>query len=98
MRRSLHVLVQGDVQGVGYRYFAQHEAERLGLAGWVRNLRDDSVEAWAEGEEDRLQEWCSRLQQGPPSARVKEILPVWGSPQGMTSFEIRATTVSQEPF
>ncbi len=50
----LHAWVEGRVQGVGFRYFVQDEAQSLGLSGWVRNVGDDKVEVWAEGKQADL--------------------------------------------
>lgn len=76
------ILVAGIVQGVAYRQSAAWEAERLGLAGWVRNLPDGRVEALAEGPRDRVESlvaWCWR---GPPSARVSQVEVAWGPAVG----------------
>ncbi len=65
--------IRGRVQGVGYRAAARAEAVRLGLAGWVRNRADGSVEALAHGPAttiDRFAKWCRH---GPPAARVSEV-------------------------
>jgi acylphosphatase len=74
--------IQGRVQGVGFRFFAQDAAQELGLAGWVRNLPDGSVEAYAEGRKEALEAWISRLRLGPPLSRIEAIRPVWQDPQG----------------
>lgn len=63
-------VVQGRVQGVGFRWFVVRQAETLGLAGWVRNLDDGSVEVVARGSGPSLQELERALGQGPPGARV----------------------------
>ena len=71
--RRVHAIVTGRVQGVSYRASTASEARRLGLVGWVRNLRDGSVELEAEGPEDAvagLLAWC---QKGPPAARVANV-------------------------
>ena len=69
----VHVIVKGRVQGVCFRAETQYEARKLGLSGWVRNLRDGSVEAVFEGEKsdvERMIQWCGR---GPISAMVKDL-------------------------
>jgi acylphosphatase len=68
-----HFRIRGVVQGVGFRYAMCEEAERLGVAGWVRNRRDGSVEAVAVGPRsalDALQQWSAR---GPRGARVDAV-------------------------
>ncbi|HEY7726524.1 MAG TPA: acylphosphatase [Anaeromyxobacteraceae bacterium] len=71
------ILVSGIVQGVAYRQSTVWEAERLDLAGWVRNLPDGRVEALAEGPRQRVEAlvaWCWR---GPPAARVSKVEVTW---------------------
>ena len=63
-------VVRGRVQGVGFRWFVEREAHILGIAGWVRNNHDGSVEVQAQGTRDQLSGLRSRLQQGPRAARV----------------------------
>ncbi|MGH2606720.1 MAG: acylphosphatase [Anaerolineales bacterium] len=88
--RRLHVLVTGRVQGVNFRYATRAAARELGLRGWVRNLRDGSVEAVFEGEEAALRavlDWC---RQGPPAARVEDVEATWEAAQGEVSgFSVR---------
>ena len=66
-------LISGRVQGVGFRFFAEREANRLGLRGYVRNLSDGSVEAYAVGEPDFLELFRTRLAEGPRAANVMQI-------------------------
>src|SRR5277367_3067861 len=66
-------LVRGRVQGVGFRWFVEREAHILGIAGWVRNNADSSVEVLAMGTRDQLSGLKSRLQQGPRAARVDSV-------------------------
>lgn len=66
-------IVSGTVQGVGYRYFAVHQASRLDLKGYAKNLPDGAVEVVAEGEEETLQRFAAVLREGPRGAEVKEL-------------------------
>lgn len=65
--------VDGMVQGVGYRYFVQRVAERLGLAGYAKNLRDGRVEVYAIGKEEDLGVLHAQLERGPESASVSGV-------------------------
>ena len=65
--------IEGRVQGVGFRYFTRRTARSLGLTGFVRNLPDGSVEAVAEGEDDRLAALERELQRGPSGAWVDRV-------------------------
>ncbi len=89
MRRRY--LVEGEVQGVGFRYFARREAVRLGLAGWVKNLPDGRVEALAVGVVAVLEQFEAALNRGPPMAAVTYVRLVESSDEldSPTSFEIR---------
>ena len=66
-------VVRGRVQGVGFRWFVQHEAQGLGLSGWVRNSFDGGVEVLACGSEQQLALLRSRLERGPRAARVDAV-------------------------
>ncbi|MBX9702156.1 MAG: acylphosphatase [Acetobacteraceae bacterium] len=78
--RARRLRIEGRVQGVGYRDWLIREAQRLGLAGWVRNRRDGSVEALLAGEEPVLQVLLSACRRGPPLARVDRIEEVLAEP------------------
>ena len=65
-----HMIVRGRVQGVGYRAFVEHEALRRGLAGWVRNRRDSSVEAVFAGSIEIVEAMIEACRRGPHSASV----------------------------
>ncbi len=62
--------MHGGVQGVGFRYSARFEAERVGVAGWIRNRSDGTVEAEIEGDAASVQEMLDWLSRGPRGARV----------------------------
>lgn len=68
-----HFRISGRVQGVGFRYWTQQEAKRLGLSGWVCNRPDSTVEAEASGSDEMLDAFEKWLQQGPPGARVDRV-------------------------
>lgn len=67
------IRISGRVQGVGYRYALQHEAERLGVTGWVRNRADGSVEAVVQGSAEAVERILSWARRGPPAARVAKL-------------------------
>lgn len=86
------LLITGRVQGVGFRYALQTEAERLGLAGWVRNRSDGSVEALAQGAPQALEALAAWARRGPPAARVTAV-HVEPADEGVyeSGFELRPT-------
>lgn len=71
--RTIRLRVAGRVQGVGYRDFVHGEAEARGLAGWVRNRRDGTVEAVVSGAAESIDEFIAACWRGPPSSRVADI-------------------------
>jgi acylphosphatase len=82
-------IVRGRVQGVGFRWFVEREAHMLGIAGWVRNNHDSSVEVLAQGTRDQLTGLHSRLREGPRAARVDAIDVADARPtEGVSSFRI----------
>jgi acylphosphatase len=78
----LHAVVRGDVQGVGFRYFVQRNAGRLGLRGWVRNNDDGTVEVVAEGGRPELDQLKRALEEGPRMARVERVDARWSAATG----------------
>ena len=62
------------VQGVGFRFFAQRVAERLGVVGYVKNLRDGRVEVYAIGPSDQLRVLRAELERGPRAASISEVV------------------------
>jgi acylphosphatase len=77
---ELHVRVTGIVQGVGFRWFVRERARRLGLAGWVRNLADGTVEVAAAGDAGQLDLLRGELMRGPTGAVVDELEPMAVAP------------------
>lgn len=83
------VLVSGKVQDVFFRDSTQRQAERAGIAGWVRNTPDSRVEAVFEGDRDaveRMVAWCG---EGPDSADVADVEAYDEQPEGLSGFTVR---------
>ncbi len=82
--------ISGHVQGVGFRYYVHHHAQRLGLTGWVRNCRDGSVEAVVQGTHEAVAEMIAAARRGPRSSAVSgvDVSDIDGNYEG---FEIRPT-------
>lgn len=74
---SVQAIIHGRVQGVLFRDFAFRRARGLGLTGYVRNLPGGSVEVQAEGERKQLEELIAHLKEGPPAAKVTEVVTSW---------------------
>ena len=81
-RVAAEIVVEGGVQGVGYRYFAQRRAEGLGLSGYAMNLRDGRVRVRVEGDREAIGAFVRDLEKGPPLARVEKVSVSWVPPTG----------------
>jgi len=73
MRLTRHLRISGRVQGVGYRDALRREALARGLAGWVRNRRDGTVEAVVQGDPSAVDAMIAWARRGPPAARVEQV-------------------------
>jgi len=78
--------VSGRVQGVGFRYSAIREAQRLRLNGWVRNAANGDVEVWAEGPQEALDLFLAWLHRGPGYSRVDSVDKTDAAPRGYKEF------------
>jgi acylphosphatase len=85
------VRVRGLVQGVYFRESTRCAADAAGVAGWVRNLVDGSVEAVFEGAEDAVAEVVGFCRVGPPDAQVDAVEVTPEAPHGITGFTIRGS-------
>jgi acylphosphatase len=88
--RRVSVRIKGRVQGVFFRESARQEALRLGISGWVQNLPDGDVAAIAEGPHDAVEAFLGWCREGPPSARVADVLVQDETPAGdLPTFTVR---------
>ena len=78
--------VSGSVQGVGFRWFVQQHANRIGLRGWVRNEDDGRVQVYAAGSRDQLNELAGWLHRGPRMADVRGVEEREAAVQQLSSF------------
>ncbi len=92
MSKSLHVVITGRVQGVGYRAWAANRATQLGLRGWVRNRRDGSVEAVFKGEDQTMVRMLDDCWRGPRSAAVNNVVATAIADEQWPDFSVRPTT------
>jgi len=92
MAERLHVVVDGYVQGVGFRAFVVDQARSIGVTGWVRNRWDTSVEVCVEGEHPALERLLVALRRGPTAANVREVQIEWQAANGeFTDFRMRSS-------
>jgi acylphosphatase len=90
--KRIHLMVSGQVQGVGFREFARRTALGLGIRGWARNLRDGAVELLAEGTPDSLEQFKQKISKGPRGAKVDAVREVASAPsEAVGEFEVRPT-------
>ena len=88
----LHVIVEGRVQGVGFRYFVSEKAKLMGLTGWVRNTYRNEVEVMAEGPRGQLEAFLQIVRQGPAMSVVTHSKVDWLDARGQfKAFSIAAT-------
>jgi acylphosphatase len=81
MHARVHIVVEGLVQGVGFRWFVSRRAQALGLSGFVKNLYNGNVELEAEGDRSLLEELIREVKVGPRSAHVSDLRLEWIEPR-----------------
>lgn len=79
--KQAKINIQGKVQGVFFREFVKKAARKLNLKGYVRNMRDDSVDVVAEGDEESLNQLIAECKKGPLMAHVKNVEVEFGKPE-----------------
>ena len=88
MTRAIEARVSGRVQAVGFRYWTQERAEKLGITGWVRNEWDGDVTAHLEGDDQSLAKMIRELHKGPRWSHVQDVTTSPARVRGAQSFEI----------
>lgn len=83
------IRLYGRVQGVFFRQWSVHQARELGVAGWVRNMPNGSVEAYVTGEGDAVVAMVERLRQGPAGARIEDVLVEDAAIEEIDGFSVR---------
>ena len=87
---AVHIIVHGNVQGVGFRSFVRSQALILNVSGWVRNRDEGTVEIWAEGSREVLQRLTQQVQKGPRYGLVSRLDVDWHTPKDTYGgFDIR---------
>jgi acylphosphatase len=90
MEKAVAVIITGRVQGVGFRAATARKAEELGLSGWVQNQPDGGVQAFAQGPREAVEAWLQWCHQGPPTARVDQVIEQFTDPdKSLKVFTIR---------
>ena len=90
MEVRAEIVVNGLVQGVGYRYFVVREAQKLGLKGYTKNLYTGEVLTVVEGDRAIVEEMIKKLKMGPIHASVKSCKVDWQQPKNeFTDFEVK---------
>lgn len=87
--RCIEIIIRGQVQGVGFRYYTLKIANELHITGYIRNKSDGSVFIEAEGEKSNIESFLLWCRQGPPRAVVQEMLVTDCPPAGYLKFDIR---------
>jgi len=82
MKARAEIIVEGLVQGVGYRSFAKRVADKLGLKGYAENLPDGTVKIIVEGEKDQIEDFIEECRRGPPLSEVENIEVKWEQYKG----------------
>lgn len=91
-KERVYIIVEGRVQGVGFRYFCAEAARAYGVVGWVRNLVDGRVEILGEGVPQQLGKFATACKTGPSTARVLKVEEEYSKASGaFDSFSIRSS-------
>ena len=86
---AVHVSIYGEVQGTGFRSWSEEQAQKFSLSGWARKASDGSIEIFAQGEKEKINDFVSSCWDGPNMAFIDEVLVKDTNPDdSIDSFEI----------
>ena len=88
MKKAVKIIIFGTVQGVFFRTFIKENADKLSIAGFIRNLEDGNLEIWAEGDSKQVNEMIEICRQGPKHAQIKRLDIIDEKFQGIDGFKI----------
>ena len=87
--KTIHTIVTGRVQGVGFRHFTVRCANDLGLCGWVKNMPDGGVETMIQGQDDEIEEMIRLIGRGPGAAIVADLKIEEAESEELPGFTVR---------
>ncbi|MFH1210195.1 MAG: acylphosphatase [archaeon] len=87
--QRVHVLIEGSVTGVGFRFFVQRNASLLNIKGWIKNISENKIEAVFEGQEQDIKKLLEICKEGPSLSYIKTIKVKEEEFQNLTKFEVK---------
>lgn len=88
--RTVHMIVHGRVQGVGFRFYTRQKAATLGVKGWVKNKRDGTVEIMAQSDKTTMRTFIDAVKTGSPASQVQHVqLEEIQNAQKFQSFQVK---------
>ncbi len=85
---TTHLLIKGKVQGVFFRATAKKIADKLNVTGWIKNRKDDNVEAMVTGSQQQLEEFINWCRKGPEKAAVEDVIITNQQETSFNDFEV----------
>lgn len=87
---TFHIIVHGRVQGVGFRFYTQQQANNFGIKGWVKNRADGTVEIVAQGDKTTMQKFVASVKKGSPASKVEHVeIKEVRRTKGYNSFQVK---------
>lgn len=85
---TIHLLIKGEVQGVFFRVTAKKIADKFNVTGWIKNRKDDNVEAMVTGSQQQLEEFINWCKKGPEKAEVEDVIITKQQETSFNDFEV----------